>query len=126
MIGKFRAWDEDMGHMYPAGETHIYLTSTGECRNFQNGVRLLPLFFTGLVDKKRTVEYPKGQEIYDGDVLRQFPGFGCEWSKRIGIVKYEYASFWIVFNKWSTVLDDHDCSFEVIGNIYSNPELKTT
>ena len=72
--------------------------------------------YTGLKDLKR-------QEIYECDILKQYPGFGCTWKHRVGIVKYYGASFWIHFGAQSFVLDDHDCKFEVIGNIYENREL---
>lgn len=66
--------------------------------------------FTGLKDKNDT-------EIYEGDILR--------WhymEEGVGVVKYSdrYASF-EPFNqlRFDAVAD----TFEVIGNIYENPEL---
>ena len=74
--------------------------------------------FTGLKDKN-------GKEIYEGDTLNMFQGFGCEWKPRIVTVNYRPASFWVDFDFGcqSFILDDHDCSFEIIGNIHQNPEL---
>ncbi len=77
----------------------------------------MPLMqFTGLCDKQR-------KEIYEGDIVKQFPGFGCEWEDRIGTINYQGASFWFNFGCQSIPLDDHDCDFEIRGNIYENPEI---
>lgn len=83
----------------------------------ENEIELLQ--YTGLKDRH-------GNDIYEGDILGQYPGFGCEWESRIGMVKYNYASFWFEFKSQGIILDDHDCSFEIIGNIYENPELIKT
>jgi hypothetical protein len=72
--------------------------------------------FTGLIDRH-------GKEIYEGDIVKQLPGFGCEFKERTGTIEYSGASFWINLKSIAFVLDDHDCFFEVIGNIYENPEL---
>lgn len=72
--------------------------------------------FTGLLDKS-------GKEIYEGDIVIMSPGFGCEWEERVGIVKYEYSSFWVSSKGRSNILDDHDAFFEIIGNKWENPEL---
>lgn len=70
--------------------------------------------YTGLNDKN-------GKEIYSGDILKTFTGSKCE-------VVYHEASFKIRYNKRhepniltrSSVLV---LDYEVIGNIYDNPEL---
>ena len=115
---KFRAWDKERKEMSEPFE----VLSLGI--PFRDGnTRYLyfdenPLMqFTGLGDAK-------GIEIYEGDILRQFPGFGCAWEERTGIVKYAGASFWFDMGTQAFILDDHDCRFEVIGNLYENPELK--
>jgi uncharacterized phage protein (TIGR01671 family) len=113
---KFRVWNRKknewefgysmMGGFHLFGELHIlgYL----DIKNFNDyqGEQ-----FTGLKDRN-------GKEIYEGDRLKQFPGFGCEWEQRIGIVEYQGASFWFTFEQQSIILDDHDCQFEIIGNIH--------
>jgi|WetSurSiteA1Bulk_404760.scaffolds.fasta_scaffold35536_3 uncharacterized phage protein (TIGR01671 family) len=73
--------------------------------------------FTGLRDKN-------GKEIYDGDILRQYLKIGGKKLKRIGFVEYESGSF--LFSKEgrdSYYVGNQFCIFEVIGNLYENPEL---
>ena len=85
-------------------------------KNYPNKENISLMQYTNLKDKN-------GKEIYEEDTLKQSPGFGCEWDDRIGIVTYSGASFWFDMGGQAFVLDDHDCDFEVIGNIYENPEL---
>ena len=117
---KFRAWSKSKNKFWNPD----FIDCDGQCWDTNHVHETLPtddyilMQFTGLKDKNR-------KEIYEGDIVKQYPGFGCEWSDRIGIVKYEYASFWleIIKNRMGFILDNHDCQFEIIGNIYENPEL---
>lgn len=86
--------------------------------------------YTGLKDKN-------GVEIYEGDILKT----ACmdSFKDSVGIVEYDYGLFCIRANKSkvkrpiNTTLSkdlvlpfveaDTYCGFEVIGNIYENPEL---
>ena len=82
-----------------------------------NNNRFIPLQFTGLKDKN-------GKKIFESDIVKISPGFGCIFNEAIGVVKYEYASFWLMFKTGSSVvLDDHNCDLEVLGNIYENRDL---
>jgi uncharacterized phage protein (TIGR01671 family) len=72
--------------------------------------------YTGLKDRQ-------GVEIYEGDVVRNgdfIASIELGWS-----TDDEYG--WLVCTKDTKYLitraDKHDKSYEVIGNIYSNPEL---
>ena len=79
--------------------------------------------FTGQKDKKRTEEYPDGQEIYEGDKVKA-PAMGtdaiCEvfWGINCWCLKDQ--------NGLTTGLYPHGGEFtpEVIGNIHENPKAK--
>lgn len=75
--------------------------------------------FTGLSDKKRTKDFPNGQEIWEGDIVENHDdGRVCEivycphrmrfGFKRASGISYEFRS-----------TDD----LEVIGNVHENLEL---
>lgn len=92
--------------------------------------RLAVMQYAGLKDKKRTAEYPEGQEIYEGDVVQH----GTYKAAEVRYSDY-LTSFCLIFN------DGHDghyaralgqCSrrlefigeeIEVLGNIYEHPTL---
>ncbi|WP_277657229.1 YopX family protein [Seleniivibrio woodruffii] len=113
---KFRIWDHFNGVMaYPA-----------EGRSFPKGYieddafildQCVPLQFTGLHDKN-------GKEVYEGDIIANGDtkpailqvkflegGFCCTAE---GILPIDLNCFYPSIG----------CRFEVIGNIYENPELK--
>ncbi|KPV60743.1 hypothetical protein QJ48_04265 [Paenibacillus sp. A3] len=84
--------------------------------------------YTGLRDIKRTEEYPNGQEIYEGDVVKAreqsnmatFTGYvhflnGQYWVNYIGYESYYVPLIQLVNAVYEPI--------EVIGNIYDNPEL---
>ena len=77
--------------------------------------------FTGLKDKK-------GKEIYEGDILqdKKAPIKGCD---EIGEVIFQNGKFQLkvlmVGKKGYNYFDLINCidDFEIIGNVYENPEL---
>ena len=77
--------------------------------------------FTGLIDNKRTKEYPNGQEIYEGDIVK------VKGTKRIGVYVTEiiFESPLFKLKRNDTYLYDYAAVAlsKVIGNIYQNPEL---
>ena len=75
--------------------------------------------YIGLKDKKRTSEYPKGQDIYGGDIIKDNAGFKYE-------VGWARAQFFQISIENDLTLDGYNWEivFEVIGNISQNPELR--
>ena len=70
--------------------------------------------YTGLKDRH-------GQEIYEGDILR-------DDEMGLNVVRWEDGSFWLeMFYEGGQSLMEHLSDYnevcEVIGNIYDNPEL---
>lgn len=75
--------------------------------------------FTGLLDKS-------GKEIWEGDILRGYESdeFGSRGPYFFEVVKWDKskAMFYLESDGQRLEMDESDYD-EVIGNIYSNPEL---
>jgi hypothetical protein len=67
--------------------------------------------FTGLHDRN-------GKEIYEGNIMQHANPFDIPF-----VVNWSNEDCAFVFNDGSTGYLINDTSFEVIGNIYENPEL---
>lgn len=76
--------------------------------------------FTGLLDKN-------GKEIYEGDIVKFFTYYYKKGTSRI--VAWDDCGRWLPFCDDDYIQDeqgDHfnfDKGFEILGNIYENPEL---
>ena len=118
---KFRAWDKKNKKMVMS-EDWLMVSGDGEVYAWELGKRYreknyIPLQFTGLLDKN-------GKEIFDSDILvvrELHDGHDEYWNQPKGpaipfIIEWDekYCSFNVPY-------DSH--YFEVIGNIYENPEL---
>ena len=114
---KFRAWIENRKLMCDVfsirfsreGQYQIYMKdNTGF--NWLTGA--IPLQFTGLKDKN-------DKEIYEGDIVQHIEKdkgwYTTQKHKEIDIIKMEH------YNKYTQLWSMYE--YEVIGNIYENPEL---
>ncbi len=74
-----------------------------------------PNQYTGLKDKNR-------KEIYEGDILE----FSMH-AREVGVVIFRDGSFMVIRNSYDFCIadleDENWCFFEILGNIYENPEL---
>lgn len=111
---KFRAWNVDE-MIYSIAVKDSFAFSHGEHLQVENGERNYTIMqFTGLLDKN-------GNEIYEGDILSQhfstsFNSAGRLENKVLQEVKWDKAGFNISHPLRMDI-------YEVIGNIYENPEL---
>jgi uncharacterized phage protein (TIGR01671 family) len=124
---KFRAWDANSGHM-SYSQTEQFDDMLGfRFENFHiDTEKPVYMQFTGLYDKN-------GKEIYEGDIVKFLPPFAPPFTSEVFL---EVGCFFIYNNKRNTAKTTNNtmqdisipiyqlaCSFEVIGNIYENPEL---
>ena len=110
---KFRAWNKEKKFMHiPNIDTFISLSGSqvqsANC-SINNRKDIILMQFTGLKDKN-------GKEIYEGDIV-QDEDLLCK-------VEFRNGCFVPIDYKTNRCFDDwDDCDFEIIGNIYENPEL---
>lgn len=146
MIPKFRAWDKIDKELYLVDEINF---NRGEFESIGDGITFLReaneielMQSTGLHDKN-------GKEIFEGDILK----FNDEWddycyegyvdgsTEGINFVEIIRETTCFTFGKFRTsdssllyfmrdeylsfedLITDKDFEFEVVGNIYENPEL---
>ncbi|KXT69339.1 hypothetical protein SGODD07_01828 [Streptococcus gordonii] len=115
MIPKFRAWDRETKTMN--GMAEIYRNRNQEIELCPRDENIILMQSTGLFDKN-------GQEIFEGDVV--------DYNGRKAIIKWHgsYASFIYRFvdeirkikSEWNPLYLSY-YRFEIVGNIYENPEL---
>lgn len=119
---KFRAWGligKKMYESYVVDEDGMFCVN----RDFSNNCevsdqdKVIQMQFTGLIDKN-------GKEIYEGDIVRIYDFIKRE-SYLVSSIYYSerYACFSISGADDLSFYLLHKDYFEVIGNIYENPEL---
>jgi len=128
---KFRAWASNTnypdGKMFYPGDKAFAVTFFGDvihssksdgtefcwARIGFNGLQLMQ--YIGLKDKN-------GKEIYEGDIVKQLTdGEHKKWARKIKVIwNEEWSGFYPFYT-----LSGHNREeiYEIIGNIYENPEL---
>lgn len=118
---KFRAWDKELKTMVYSKELTGYVdynTNPVDAINIilnEDDCGLEFMQYTGIRDSKRTDKYPKGQESYEGDLIKT--------GKVYGYVGYKNGAFWCFYNNGNDEDLLCDIVFHIIGNKYENPEL---
>ena len=151
MIPKFRAWHNELGRMMSISDMWFNVDSLGEIglndAIMNDYITVSPdeielMQSTGLKDKN-------GKEIFEGDILK----FNDEWAEycyegyvdgsveginfvevvrgeacfEFGKTRYPESSLFILMEDerltFAELIKSRDFEFEVIGNIYENPEL---
>ena len=121
---KFRAWDGLNRHMfYPAfleiESNHVRSWTGAPNGGLGMGYNAILMQYTGLKDKN-------GKEIYEGDIVETVY---TDHKKHKGVIYSQPTRLnWSVkhspfANQDLFVYSRPDCSVEIIGNIYENPEL---
>lgn len=124
-IPKFRAWDRLTGKMFPVGIIDysiqsVYIEEPNGLYGERDFDEIELMQSTGLKDIN-------GKEVFEGDVIRDSDGFE-------GIVQYDesYGVYGIAYlptksngidMTFEELKDKYWNTFEVVGNIYENPEL---
>lgn len=107
---KFRAWNEVLEKMYSWNE--FLNTNMKQTFIAPESTAMILMQYTGLKDKN-------GKEIYEGDIVK-----AKFFEKHItGKIEFALGAFFVTGSEVSDnqmfIFND----FEVIGNIYNNPEL---
>ena len=141
---KFRAWDKKSGefidyfHILNNGEWDIFSEDEDGYFSIRNGYYLCIMQYTGLKDKN-------GKEIYEGDIVVKdgYIWFDDNLPNYRGTVEWIYSQWQVVahcVNKMKKGISDGineglnddgideggNSEWEVIGNIWENPELLET
>lgn len=115
---KFRAWDKDhgMGMFYPV--EWVFADVTKAKHPAGKTIEVIPMQYTGQKDKN-------GTKVYEGDVVT------CDtWPEEDNKAVVEWYAMHAQFlvetptKAGSMMFEPHvDTHFEVLGNIYENPDL---
>lgn len=120
---KFRAWDKALKSQtnYSIDDDLLmFYDKYAECwETDQEGERFILCQYTGLKDNE-------DREIYEGDIVK-----AISFARWIGVVKYSDENQAFIFDdldkkyrgKSTVFMNQFDDGFEILGNIYENPEL---
>ena len=112
---KFRAWDKSTNEMLQQPLDSIFGAS--RLLGFVAGGNIEIMQYTGLKDKN-------GKEIYEGDIVTGIGEGSLQVVPFYGDVVVWLTSGWGVNNELAGKVPLHMIyGYEIIGNIYENPEL---
>lgn len=111
---KFRMWNKKDVYMeelsFPWMIDHEEVWNINTKKQLKNVVLMQ---YTGIKDKN-------GEDIYEGDIIK----WGIEGGEWINEVRFYGGAVWIfVDGEIHTILSEYRGKYEVVGNIYENPEL---
>ena len=130
---KFRAWDKKEGEMFDSNRDvkadydewfgDSLAMPLGAIEDLNNYDSFEIMQYTGLTDRN-------GKEVYEGDIIRTTSlsnTHGQLGSINTLVIRYFMGNFCMCFNhnETGTPIYPYNVTnkFEVIGNIYENPEL---
>lgn len=127
---KFRCWDIENKEMLEVQELDYADSYDGQpmirttmYNDYFDTEDMILMQYTGLKDKN-------GKEIYEGDIIycKQYIGGNCvEYCIEKGYVCFNDGEFGLYrkqgYYQSLYKFKEYDYEFEVIGNIYDNPEL---
>lgn len=126
MKTKFRAWDKKenrfIQHVNLNDDGSVSFLNSKALWQFDEDERLIIQFYTGLKDNTKTEEFPKGKEVFDGDILK-VDGivFEDKQPKKAVMSWDEYCHGWrMKIDAEKKVKERH---IEIIGNILENKNL---
>lgn len=120
---KFRVWDKALKRwaIYSLADNKLefYVKGAESWKIDQRSRRFVLNQYIGLKDKN-------GKEIYEGDIVK-----AISFARWIGVVKYSDENQAFIFDdldkkyrgKSTVFMNQFDDGFEILGNIYENPEL---
>lgn len=124
MIPKFRAWLKEENEMIIVDTMNWFddeFESIGDGITFLREAKKIELMqSTGLFDKN-------GKEIFEGDILGidtdgEIVNVNIYWDSKRALFMFESKKY-NEKEELAELFEDYTYSFEIIGNIYENPEL---